>query len=415
MRARLHVPLTSAFNDQRPFFACVRAAFFRGRTPFAPFVTGFSLRGRRSRRSASPLRDQPLQRLLPDSSSKLPEFPAPLMRHASAANAYAKAACRGASLACTFRGTLLRFGRCRRGSEEACRRPRAVLREPDRDRLAPSSARRASPPRMCSDLFADEFSRLRRRALAATSASCRDYQFSWIQEFRRSARPRWPRRRPERRDAGEEGHCRRSRIPQGGAFFSPLSTTANRAFSPRGSTGHFKAGTDIFRFGDPGDIMRQSSQARSSIAFHNPTGEKIDLATARAGDFFGEMSMLDNGPRMATAKALEDVTALVVDRGDIDAFVHTKPEAAMDLLTATGKRLRRSSRLSATPRRGHQRGDGGQAKRRHAHRRLDRGVQRKHPLPLHPRRDLHRVDRPQHRTAHRRRPSAASTRSPTDF
>ncbi len=141
------------------------------------------------------------------------------------------------------------------------------------------------------------------------------------------------------------------RIPQGGCRSFRCSTTAQRGvLAARVDEEHFKAGTrHLPPFGDPGDAMYVVITGSVELAFNNDTGEKIVLETARAGDFFGEMSMLDNGPRMATAKcaALEDVTGgLVVDRGDIDRVrLHTKPEAAMDLLTATGKRLRESSRL----------------------------------------------------------------------
>src|SRR6185295_18427776 len=63
------------------------------------------------------------------------------------------------------------------------------------------------------------------------------------------------------------------------------------------------------------------------------------------GDFFGEISLLDAGPRTAAAMVLEDLEALVVDRGDLDELVRIRPQAAMELLTATGKRLRETSRL----------------------------------------------------------------------
>src|SRR5262249_1858044 len=54
---------------------------------------------------------------------------------------------------------------------------------------------------------------------------------------------------------------------------------------------------------------------------------------------------LDEGPRTATATAVTDVEALVVDRGDLDELFRLKPAAAMDLLAATGRRLRASALL----------------------------------------------------------------------
>ena len=81
------------------------------------------------------------------------------------------------------------------------------------------------------------------------------------------------------------------------------------------------------------------------IFFKNDTGDRIVLETMRAGDFFGEISLLDGGPRTASALVLEPLEALRVDRDDLDELLKLKPHAAFDLLTATGKRLRESSRL----------------------------------------------------------------------
>jgi len=128
-------------------------------------------------------------------------------------------------------------------------------------------------------------------------------------------------------------------------FFALLDDQERGVLAERIDEEVFKPGTAIFRFGDPGVSMYIVISGSVEISFQNDTGDKIVLETARTGDFFGEVSMLDNGPRMATATALEEVTALVVDRGDIDAFVQSKPAAALDLLTATGRRLRESARL----------------------------------------------------------------------
>src|SRR5262249_42262323 len=77
----------------------------------------------------------------------------------------------------------------------------------------------------------------------------------------------------------------------------------------------------------------------------NDTGEKIVLEKAGAGAFFGEISLLDGGPRTASAMALEDTEALVVDRTNLDAVLRARPEAMLALLAASGRRLRASTRL----------------------------------------------------------------------
>ncbi len=105
------------------------------------------------------------------------------------------------------------------------------------------------------------------------------------------------------------------------------------------------AGRVVFNYGDPGDSMYIVRSGVVEISFANDTGDKIVLEISRAGDFFGEISLLDGGARTAAALVTEDLDALVVDRGDLDELFRIKPQAAMDLLTATGKHLRETSRL----------------------------------------------------------------------
>ena len=89
--------------------------------------------------------------------------------------------------------------------------------------------------------------------------------------------------------------------------------------------------------------MLKSGEVELSVK--TKTGERIVLETPTANDFFGEISLLDEGPRTATAVALKDVEALEVDRGDLDELFRLRPSAALDLLAATGRRLRQAALL----------------------------------------------------------------------
>jgi CRP/FNR family transcriptional regulator, cyclic AMP receptor protein len=106
-----------------------------------------------------------------------------------------------------------------------------------------------------------------------------------------------------------------------------------------------KKGKHIFQVGQRGDAMYVVTSGAVEIWISRQTGDRVVLETARAGDFFGEISMLDGGNRNATATVLEDAELIVVDRGDLDELFRLKPAAAMDLLAATGRRLRETSKL----------------------------------------------------------------------
>ena len=62
-------------------------------------------------------------------------------------------------------------------------------------------------------------------------------------------------------------------------------------------------------------------------------------------DFFGELSLLDGGARTATALAHADTELLVLDRGDLLLFLRRKPDAALDMLTVMGQRIRHSGEM----------------------------------------------------------------------
>jgi CRP/FNR family cyclic AMP-dependent transcriptional regulator len=105
----------------------------------------------------------------------------------------------------------------------------------------------------------------------------------------------------------------------------------------------FPAGHTIFSYGEPGDTMYILRSGEAEMSFRNDTGEKIVLETASRGDFFGELAFLDGGSRSATVVVTQDIEVFLMDRADLDAFLHKHPAAALDLLTALGKRLRRTS------------------------------------------------------------------------
>jgi CRP/FNR family cyclic AMP-dependent transcriptional regulator len=105
----------------------------------------------------------------------------------------------------------------------------------------------------------------------------------------------------------------------------------------------FPAGQVLFNYGDPGDSLYVIRSGEVEVFFKDDTGERIVLETAKAGEVFGELSLLDGGPRTASVVAIQDLEALRVDRANLDHFLQRHPSATLDLLAAMGRRLRTSS------------------------------------------------------------------------
>ena len=110
----------------------------------------------------------------------------------------------------------------------------------------------------------------------------------------------------------------------------------------------FPAGQRIFRTGDPALALFIIRKGRIRIVLDTYEGEEIPLLELESGDVVGEVSFLDGGARTATAEVIEDCELLEFDRKELLQFVTLHPHAALDLLTALGKRLRSTDELLRT-------------------------------------------------------------------
>lgn len=129
------------------------------------------------------------------------------------------------------------------------------------------------------------------------------------------------------------------------ALFSRLEDDALDALADRVDEMQAPVGTILFQAGDPGDALYVVISGEVEVFITTPTGERVVMETARSGGLFGEVSMLDSGPRSASAEVVNELHALVVDRGDLEQFLTSCPTAAMDLLSAMGSRMRETARL----------------------------------------------------------------------
>jgi uncharacterized membrane protein len=101
----------------------------------------------------------------------------------------------------------------------------------------------------------------------------------------------------------------------------------------------------LFRAGEPGDSMFIVQSGSVELSVKDTAGQKIVLHTAKPGDFFGELSLLDGGSRTATAAAEETTHLFVLDRDDLLLLFRKRPEAALDMLAAMGRMTRKANAL----------------------------------------------------------------------
>ncbi|HVV87916.1 MAG TPA: DUF1003 domain-containing protein [Kofleriaceae bacterium] len=104
-------------------------------------------------------------------------------------------------------------------------------------------------------------------------------------------------------------------------------------------------GEVLFRAGEPGDSMFLVEDGAVELFVTDNVGQKIVLHTAKPGDVFGELSLLDGGSRTASATAVADGRLVVLDRDDLLQLFRKKPEAALDMLAAMGGMTRNANAL----------------------------------------------------------------------
>src|SRR6266567_7889306 len=106
-----------------------------------------------------------------------------------------------------------------------------------------------------------------------------------------------------------------------------------------------KAGATLFRAGDDGDAMYLIESGRVRISVSDEDQKQIVLAELARGDFFGEMAIIDGKNRSADAAVFEDARLAVLSRQNFLNFIQRNPTVALEMLSATFSRLRRTDKM----------------------------------------------------------------------
>lgn len=124
-------------------------------------------------------------------------------------------------------------------------------------------------------------------------------------------------------------------------FFSLLRTDQLRHIAPVLEPAGWAAGERIFDKGDPSDRMYILLSGRVGIALNDENTEFV--AQLGRGDCFGEMGLLDDLPRSATAHVLETAEALSLSRERLQGMLLAYPELGIGMLAALSQRLREAN------------------------------------------------------------------------
>jgi CRP-like cAMP-binding protein len=100
----------------------------------------------------------------------------------------------------------------------------------------------------------------------------------------------------------------------------------------------FPAGECIVRQDEKGDCMYVLVEGSARVV-HRREGREIELAILKTGDFFGELALVDSGPRSADVETLTPCSLLRIEHGALRAIAGVYPNAAFKLLIAVGRAM----------------------------------------------------------------------------
>ena len=98
----------------------------------------------------------------------------------------------------------------------------------------------------------------------------------------------------------------------------------------------------IFHRDDPAGALHLVRSGTVKVTLETEDGKETVLALFGPGACFGEIAALDGAGRSATVIAAEPTTTLALSREDLMAFIHERPDFALQLISLLASRLRRT-------------------------------------------------------------------------
>jgi CRP/FNR family transcriptional regulator/CRP/FNR family cyclic AMP-dependent transcriptional regulator len=107
----------------------------------------------------------------------------------------------------------------------------------------------------------------------------------------------------------------------------------------------YLAGETVFDIGENGERMYLIKSGMIGISLNQDRRQKNFVATLGPGECFGEMNLLDQLPRSATAHVVSDAALLSLSTEHFHQLILRYPELALGMLASLSKRLRETNKF----------------------------------------------------------------------
>jgi CRP/FNR family transcriptional regulator, cyclic AMP receptor protein len=132
------------------------------------------------------------------------------------------------------------------------------------------------------------------------------------------------------------------------ALFRRLDREELEHLATRVEQVNFNAGETIFNENDKGDALYVVDSGSVQIWVLDEDATPVTLAELKPGDFFGELAVLDRGPRSTNATAITDIGLHRLSSDDFQQFLLEHPDVSIDVICEIGARMRQTNALVTT-------------------------------------------------------------------
>jgi uncharacterized membrane protein len=122
-------------------------------------------------------------------------------------------------------------------------------------------------------------------------------------------------------------------------IFSLLDADERAVLAEQVELRRFTPRQRVYRVGDPGGKAYLVLKGQVQVIVIDDDNQEVVIDSPRSGEMFGLASMLSAAAHQTMAVALEETTAIEIERNDIAALLQRKPMAGLDMLTMVGRQF----------------------------------------------------------------------------
>lgn len=129
-------------------------------------------------------------------------------------------------------------------------------------------------------------------------------------------------------------------------LFSVLHPGDLQVLAGKFHTVRYRKGEVIFREGEPAERLFLIDEGKVKLSLTSPAGQELLIAVLGRGQIFGELAVIDRGPRAMDARAMEESRVCSFDSDVFWTMLENRPALARRLLELMARRLRRADQTS---------------------------------------------------------------------